>query len=223
MRIHIKTSPNNQPVDFDYQVKLTGAIHKWLGPNQVHDQTSLYSFSWLNHSRMKQGKLDFPQGASWFISVFDPALLKQLVRGIQESPTIAFGMVVQDLMIQETPAFDQGSQAFRVASPVFIKRARQGPSDSYHQFYYYNDEQADQYLTESLKFKLSKVGLTDDTLQVNFDRSYTTPSVKKVNYKGIHLKASFCPVTISGQPESIAFAWDVGVGSATGIGFGSLL
>ena len=54
MRIHLKTTPNTKPVPFDYQQKLVGTIHKWIGDNSIHDKISLYSFSWINGGRMRQ-------------------------------------------------------------------------------------------------------------------------------------------------------------------------
>ena len=47
MRIHISTTKNTSLVPFDYQQKLVGTIHKWIGTNSIHDHISLYSFSWL--------------------------------------------------------------------------------------------------------------------------------------------------------------------------------
>ena len=38
MRIHLKTSANTTPVPFDYQQKLVGTIHKWIGNNSIHPQ-----------------------------------------------------------------------------------------------------------------------------------------------------------------------------------------
>lgn len=46
MRIHLATTPNDKPVSFDYQQKLVGVLHKWLGgDNNEHGNMSLYSFS----------------------------------------------------------------------------------------------------------------------------------------------------------------------------------
>lgn len=45
MRITIRTTPNTELVPFDYQQKLVGTIHKWIGNNSIHDKISLYSFS----------------------------------------------------------------------------------------------------------------------------------------------------------------------------------
>ena len=43
MRIYIRTTPNSSVLPFDYQQKLIGTIHKWLGNNEIHDKISLYS------------------------------------------------------------------------------------------------------------------------------------------------------------------------------------
>ena len=53
MRLHFFLTPNRQPVPFSYQHFLTGAFHKWLGANELHDNLSLYSLSWLDGSRMR--------------------------------------------------------------------------------------------------------------------------------------------------------------------------
>lgn len=37
MRIRLKTTPNTEPVSFEYQQKLVGTIHKWLGNNSIHE------------------------------------------------------------------------------------------------------------------------------------------------------------------------------------------
>ena len=71
MRIHLSTSANNELVPFNYQQKLIGVLHRWLGTNELHDKISLYSFSWL-----KGGKKDIktdsiflmaPTGLSLFV------------------------------------------------------------------------------------------------------------------------------------------------------------
>ena len=37
MRIQLFTCKNEQVVPFNYQQKLIGTIHKWLGNNDIHD------------------------------------------------------------------------------------------------------------------------------------------------------------------------------------------
>lgn len=44
MRLHLTLSPNTQVVPFNYQHQLTGAVHKWLGDNDLHDKISLSIF-----------------------------------------------------------------------------------------------------------------------------------------------------------------------------------
>jgi CRISPR-associated endoribonuclease Cas6 len=218
MRLYLKLSKNKQVVPFDYQVNLVGALHKWLGVNEYHDNMSLYSLSWLLGSRVQGKGLTFPNGADWFISSPDEVFIKKILRGIMEDSSVCFGMSVKDVMIKETPAFDS-KQRFSVASPIFIKRS----FEKKHTFFYYNQVESDVHLTETLQSKLKKSGLSIEGVKVRFDRDYSNAKVKVVNYKGINNKASICPVIVEGTPEQIGFAWDVGLGNSTGIGFGSLV
>ena len=219
MRLYLKLSRNNQIVPFDYQVNLVGALHKWLGQNDYHDDLSLYSLSWLIGDSKKQGNgLTFPRGAHLFISSPNDAFIKQILRGVMEDPSVSFGMVVKDALIQETPVFNE-QQRFSVASPVFIKRS----IEKRQAFYYYNQVESDALLTETLQSKLKKMGLPDEGVSVRFDREYSNAKIRKSNYKGIDNRASVCPVIVEGTPEQVGFAWDVGVGNSTGIGFGALV
>ena len=78
-------------------------------------------------------------------------------------------------------------------------------------------------MTETLAHKLRRAGLDEAGVSVRFDRGYYAARTKRCTYKGVHNVANFCPVMVSGSPEQLAFAWDVGIGNSTGIGFGSLI
>ncbi|MEM7658039.1 MAG: CRISPR-associated endoribonuclease Cas6 [Bacteroidota bacterium] len=218
MRIHVHLTPNREVVPFNYQPHLAGAFHKWLGVNDYHDDLSLYSLSWLSRGRIKAGKgLDFSRGCSFFISTPEVAILKAIVGGIQRDPQVAFGMAVREVVLQPTPDFG-GEQTFFLQSPVLIKRQLEKRT----QFYFPQDQEADQLLTETLQHKLQKAGMEDAEISVGFDRSYPKIKTKVATYKGIDNKGTFCPVHISGDPRAVAFAWEVGIGNSTGIGFGAL-
>lgn len=219
MRLYLKLSKNTQTVPFDYQVNLVGALHKWLGENNYHDELSLYSLSWLMGDSKKQGNgLTFPRGAHLFISSPNDAFIKQILRGVMEDPSVSFGMMVIEALIQETPVFNE-QQRFSVASPVFIKRT----IERKQVFYFYNQMEADNLLTQTLQSKLRKMGLPDEGVSVRFDRDYSNAKIRKSNFNGTDNMASVCPIIIEGTREQVGFAWDVGVGSSTGIGFGSLV
>ena len=83
MRIRIKTTSNEKILPFDYQGKLIGVIHKWLGNNELHDKISLYSFSWLLGGVMvdKKGYV-FPNGAELLISFHEDQHLKKIIDSI---------------------------------------------------------------------------------------------------------------------------------------------
>lgn len=217
MRIYIKIKSDNKAVPFNYQPILTGTIHKWIGLNEIHNKISLYSFSWLSGGRQKGENLFFERGASFEFSAFDENLLKKIINGIQKDPVINYGLKVSEIVIKETPMFSK-KETFFVSSPILIKRTE----DEREKHYTYDQIETDLLLTETLKTKLKIAGLNDSNINVAFDRDYPGAKTKLVYYKNIGNKANICPVIIEGSPEQIAFAWNVGVGNSTGIGFGSL-
>lgn len=218
MRIYLKTTPNTDPVIFDHLPMIVGTIHKWLGKNIEHGTMSLYSFSFLKGGKNEKNYLQFPQGTIWFISALDINMLKKIIDGIRKDPEIAFGLRVKEIIIKETPLFNN-QEIFWIASPVFIKRT----INNEEKHYLFNDPVSTELLTETLKHKMEIAGLNDDTLKVSFDLSYKGAKTKLITYNEIKNKASWCPVIIKGKQESKGFAWDVGVGNSTGIGFGALI
>jgi CRISPR-associated endoribonuclease Cas6 len=78
------------------------------------------------------------------------------------------------------------------------------------------------FLTETLKKKLLLANVSDENISVSFDRDFPYPRTKIIKYKDISNKVNVCPVIIKGTQEQLAFAWNVGVGNSTGIGFGAL-
>lgn len=217
MRIILKTSPTAVIIPFDYQKPLAGAFHKWLGENHIHDDISLYSLSWLQGGKSVKNGLNFKYGAEWHISSHDPVLLKTLIKGIQDDPQISFGMEVNSVTIMETPRFNE-CEKFYLNSPVFIKRNENGRT----RFYLHDDQETDRLMTQTMATKLKKAGIDHEGMKISFDKTYRNPKTKKISFGGIDCRASFCPVIIEGTPEQIAFAWNVGVGNSTGIGFGAL-
>ena len=217
MRLHINTSGANRIVPFNYQPILTGAIHKWIGENEIHDLTSLYSFSWLMKGIAQSDGIRFDRQACFFISAFDNELIKLIINGIQENPKIGFGLEVKEITIQEDPDFS-GSHLFYTASPILIKRNEEKRTTHF----VWNDLKSDSLLTETLKRKLKQADINSDNLFVKFDRSYRNPKTKVVYYQNIGNRVNICPVIISGTSEQLNFAWNVGVGNSTGIGFGAI-
>jgi CRISPR-associated endoribonuclease Cas6 len=218
MRIHLHLTPNIRIVPFNYQQNLVGAFHKWLGKNIVHDSLSLYSLSWLRNGKAVKNGLSFDNGAQWFISSIDTDMIRKLLYAIPEDPTVNWGMEVHEITMQTEPYFTNEA-SFRLCSPVFIKRTV-GKKIKY---YLHTDSESGGLMTETLQHKLKSVGLNDSGVEVRFDSSYPNPQTKKITFNNIDSRASLCPVIIKGSPEQIAFAWNVGVGNSTGIGFGSLL
>jgi CRISPR-associated endoribonuclease Cas6 len=230
MRLYLKLSPPTEPIPMNHINVLTGALHKWLGPNKEHDELSLYSFGWLTGSKAidyrGQKKLIFPDGAEWFISALDGAFLNKSINGILNDPDIRWGMRVQEVTIRVPPPFEHSrEERFKCSSPVFIKRKR--PDGTEHH-YLFSDPESNTLLTETFQYKLDKAGLATEGAAIRFDPGFAYPRSRLIRYEkagGAYYdyRASACPVLITGTPEQKAFAWKVGVGSGTGLGFGGVV
>jgi CRISPR-associated endoribonuclease Cas6 len=220
MRLHLKLTPNTEAVPYNYQHALTGALHKWLGQNNLHDKISLYSFSWLRGKvESIDGGLYFPQGARWFISFWEVKYAKLFIKGILNDTDISFGMKVTTVQEEAFPKVD-GKHRFKVASPVLIRKNRDDLTRKHLSF---KDEEAGKYLKRTLKSKLEEINVSCNDFTVSFDRNYTNARTKIVDIKGTKLKANLCPIIMEGDPKAIEFAWNVGIGELTGSGFGALL
>lgn len=218
MRIHLKTTPNKEPISFSYQSKLAGCLHKWLGNNHIHGKLAFHSFSWLKGSIFINGALKFPNGASFFISFHDSSQIQQIVKSILNDPSMFGGMLVTDVDLEPDPDL-QSRELFKVASPVFIRRM-EGLNDIHYTYEY---EGCGKLLVETMKNKMQQAGLPEDeTLDIRFDMSYDQKKVKLVEYKGIKNKTSLCPLIIEGKSQTKVFVWNVGVGNSTGIGMGAI-
>lgn len=219
MRIHFKCTANTVTVPFDYQQKLVGVLHAWLGTNELHNKISLYSFSWLQGSRRYKDGLTFPVGATWFISFHEEEYVKTIVQSVMDQPDMFCGMRVKDILIQETPDLSS-KEHFFLGSPVFVKRFDNGK----YKHYTYEDENVGELMTETLKHKMRIAGLPDDpSLNIAFDLSYPNKKVKLVSIHGVNNRCSMCPLIIQGTAATKAFAWNCGVGSLSGCGCGSII
>jgi CRISPR-associated endoribonuclease Cas6 len=219
MRIYLQLTKNKELIPFNYQPSLTGALHKWMGrDNYEHGKVSLYSFSWLQNVDTTKEGINLNRGSNFFISAYDEMLIKTLMKGILADPLVCYGSSVASINVQETPVFS-AVQRFSIASPVFIQRF----DEEKNSHIIYSDEKASVYLTETMQRKLALAGLPTDNVSVSFDLTYHQPRTKVVTYKGIGNRANICPVIVEGTPQQVGFAWKVGVGNSTGIGFGALI
>lgn len=217
MRLYFELSPNTEPVPWDYQHFLIGALHKWLGRNELHDGMSLYSMSWLTNAIRNGTGLAFPKGSTWFISVYEKQIAEKLKRSALSDPSVCCGMNVTTIKLSETPRFS-GSYRFKVASPVLVKKF----DGMKLKHLIFSDDGCDEALTQTLVTKLKKANLACEGVKVRFDRKFKGAKTKLVTINGIKNRASICPVIVEGSPEAVQFAWEVGVGHSTGCGFGAL-
>ncbi|MCS7027585.1 MAG: CRISPR-associated endoribonuclease Cas6 [Bacteroidia bacterium] len=227
MRISIQFSPNKQPVDFNYIDLLIRRFHQWLGGNnEKHgEKLALYSFSWLQGKvkvikkveyNLEKSYLDFPEGAKWVISAWESDIINRIMVGIFNDHYGFYGMKAKQVWVEEPPQFGT-SQIFRTISPILVKRYINNKTV----YFTYDNPESDTFLTETLQNKLKKAGL-DPEVKVSFVKDYPSAKTRLVTHKNIQIKVNQCPVKVEGTPEQIEFAWNVGIGNSTGIGFGAI-
>lgn len=217
MRLHIKCSKSDSIVDFNHQHLIAEAVHDWLKVDEKDAELALYSFSMLTNGRGSNGALKFSHGTSFYISAHGNFMHQRIIEGIEDDPELFSGISANEVKIVEEPDFSD-QEIFQVASPIFIKRKIKNNIKHVT----YKSEKAGLYLTETLKAKMKEVGMSDDTLEISFVNNYQGAKERLVNYNGQPHKASWCPVIIKGKVETKLFAWQVGLGDYTGLGFGAL-
>ena len=219
MRLKLLLNKSNKTLPFNYQPILTGALHKWIGKNNdIHENASLYSFSWLQNVNTNSKGIITNDNTSYFYSFHDELLAKNVLKSIINNPKIYEDLSVRDVMIQETPNLSN-IKKFYVSSPIFVK----GQNDEGKTIHYsFNDKQSEDLMTKTLKTKLEIAKIDSSNLNVKFNQSYPKAKTKIIDYNGIKNKVNICPIEIEGNQEQKAFAWNVGIGNSTGIGFGSI-
>ncbi len=218
MRLYLSLAPTNEIVPFDYQYLLLGKLHKWLGINEYHDNISLYSFGWLSGGNVKKSGIEFKNGANWFISFWEEEIGKKIIFNALKRPDFIFGMNVHEVVIRDTPAFSS-YEKFMVSSPVLVREYTENKQVKHLT---YTNLKSDELMTKTMRRKIAEVGLKDD-INIKFDRDFHKSKTKLITINGIKNRANFCPIIIEGNPESIQFAWNVGIGHSTGSGFGALI
>lgn len=219
MRVGIKLTKSKTIIPFDYQQKLVGTIHKWLGRNDEHGKQSNFSFSFLQNAEQVEKGFNFPFGSAFYFSSTDNGLLTRVYKGIKNDPNLFNGLKVYEIDMIPEPAF-RNRERFLLLSPILLKKKVEGRKTSKHLTF--EENETDNLLTEATRKRLEFNGIKDDNLKIIFDRAYQGKKTKVITYKGISNKTSVCPIIVEGKFETMEFLWNNGVGHSTGIGFGCL-
>ncbi len=219
MRLKIKLSKNSRKVPFDYQHKLVGTIHKWMGRNTEHGKQSVFSFSQLQNGEKVENGFHFPNGSFLYFSSTDKDILTNVYKGIKSDPDLFYGLTAIEINIINEPKFSN-EERFVLLSPLFFKRKKEGKNNIKN--FTFEDAETEVLLTDTVKRRLIKNGIKDDSLKITFDKTYFNKKTKVIKYKEIGNKTSVCPVIVIAKPESMSFIWNNGIGHSTGIGFGCL-
>jgi CRISPR-associated endoribonuclease Cas6 len=191
-----------------------------MGKNDLHGKIALHSFSWLSGGRRsKEGDgLTFPAGARLFMSFHDEVYLHKIVKSMFSDRSMFCGMEVSTIEIEADPKLE-GVVRFIPASPIFV-RYYQGDDNKHYTF---SDSGCSGIMEETLRHKMQIAGLREDaSLKITFNTESSSARTKLITYRGISNRVNLCPVLIEANPETLVFAWNVGIGASTGIGFGAV-
>lgn len=218
MRIYLKLSRNKTVIPFNYQELLVGTIHKWIGSdNTIHGKSGQYSFSWIQNTIATKKGVNLKGDAYFFIGSINDALIKTIIKGVLDSPEMFNGVQVIDVQVVNVPEFEN-IEEFLMASPVLLKIKEENRTKHVTLL----DKDFEEVLTDNLKRKLEKVGLSSEGLSIRLNPETSYRQTKLVTYKRVNNKTSLAPIIIQGTQEQIAYAWCNGLGNSTGIGFGAL-
>jgi CRISPR-associated endoribonuclease Cas6 len=217
MRIHLKIDTKKQVIPFFHQPLLVGCIHKWLGRNTEHGALSLYSFSRLAGGRATQKGLKFDKETSFFFSAHDPTLISKIATGIMKDRTMFYGLEVIEVLLKDNPDLS-AKERFMPASPILVKRS----NEDYTDHILFNDPVSATCMEKTLRTKMERAGIVDDTLEIRFDATDPRAETQIITYNGIQNKTNWCPIIIKGKPETKLFVWNTGIGNSTGIGLGAI-
>lgn len=226
-RIEIGLTPNKELIPFDYQQMLSEAFHGMLGSEQNPDTASLYSFSWLqtvekgSYAVVPYEGLNFQEGCRFFVSCHSPSMAKHVLQSVADyaDKDLLFGMRIETVDTHPTPDF-KAKARFYLNSPALVKQTVDG-----HVRYltYKSPFESAVYLSNALKSKMDAADIEGDVL-VRFDDQYSKAKEKLVTVGLTQQECSICPIIIeASSPEIVKFAWEVGIGHSTGIGFGSVM
>ena len=208
MRIKIELS-RIKMLPYDYQYRLLGAVHKWLGKdNRWHDSISFYSYSNIQGLHSFDGSLHGDKPYMLF-ATSQQDLMDSLLFGISKDNTLFAGAEV--CAIQEATIKVENREVFKTASPVFVKEG------TLHLTFLHKESA--EVMTRTANTKLSKAGY-DEQVQICF---WGEAKHKLIRIKDIENKCTQSKVKIIGSDKAKAFIADVGVGHSTGCGFGFLV
>lgn len=220
MRILIHLTPNTSLVDFNYQNETTSFFYKYVGIEELHGSTSLYSFSGLKNSNQhpKNG-LNFPEGSSFFISAHDKQIIENLKNNIPINDHLFSGMRVFATKVHPDIVPKTKRVHMILRSPCLL-RDDDGLSILWHCF------DAQERLEKMAKRKMKLANIPTSELESIRPALQYPLKFKSISYKHdgktIYNKCSLGSAIVAGTPRVLTFLWNVGLGESTGIGFGSV-
>jgi len=230
MRIKIKFKGTKEGVPFNNQYHVISFLHKCLGKNNhYHDRSSNYSLSTIQGGKKIKGEnfLDMSSGCYITVSSLDAEFISAIINFLiinANTIELCYGMKYDgyDFRIDN---FKNGWNHVGMLSPIFLKTTK-NKSDIIHTL---NDDDFEEELHKHIINKLSKVNsdLKLDKFKVKVRKSKRNRTrhidiKQSINGKRVFNIANQCNLEIFANKKVMDTLYAIGIGSSTGIGFGSI-
>jgi CRISPR-associated endoribonuclease Cas6 len=217
MKVTFSLSIEPRVFPFTYYEQLGRSFYDRAPSYERHDEMSLHSIGWIRGQADATSRgLVFSSSSSWSLGVVHKNVLEEYLRSVDDDPEIMPGMRVDSV----SPVQANGGRVrYWAESPILIRR-----EGTHHTF---EDDEANEGLTHSLRSKLSAIGFPDDICEAahaEFDTTYSKARTKVVHIGKAKYRANVCPIIIEAEDPLIhEMAMSAGLGGLTGMGLGAIL
>lgn len=198
--------------------KVNGFINKLFGKNNTyHGKFSNYSVSRLQNGIFIGNKVIFTNGAFLIISSNDNGLIDVLISGIMKNKD---NLKISKLIFESFDCFEfnihDGYDLVRTTSPIRLCNK--------YKFITFKDDDFIPYLTEKSIKKLIHNGLNENCAKTLKLELFHAENAKTYfyNINGAKNICSQVMLIVKGNKEARKAMYELGFGSSTGFGFGSV-
>lgn len=198
--------------------KVNGFINKLFGENnQYHGKFSNYSVSKLQNGVYIGSRIIFTNGAFLTISSNDDKVIDKLINGILRNRN---DLRISNLIFEDFDCFENDVHSsydlIRTTSPIRLCNKEK--------FITFNDDEFIPYLTEKSIKKLVHNGLSEECAKTLKLELFHKENAKThfYNIDGAKNICSQVMMIVRGDKEARKAIYELGFGSSTGFGFGSV-
>ncbi len=217
MKVTFSLSIEPRVYPFNYYEQLARSFYDRAPSYDHHDTLSLHSIGWIRgHADATRRGLVFSTSSTWSLGVVHRDALMEYLASVEDDPEIIPGVHVESV----NPVAPSGGRVrYWAESPILLRW------DGQHLAF--DDQDADEVLTRSIRTKLQAAGISEDaahSVRAEFDPDYDKARTKVVQVGKAEYRANVCPLYLNAdEPLLHELAMSTGVGGLTGMGLGAIL